>query len=321
MKKTTIAFLISSLFVIAACSPNDDAKAATTNTSAPATSTAETAPPAANTTETATPAEENNITTSSNLGSDVMATVNGQPISSSHAQLLIEMTEKASPGTKVDVEMLKDNIITQEILVQEARRLKLDQTDDYKIQAEFMSKAMLTNLLFQDYIKNNPITDEEINKEYEFIKQQLMQTQEAERHEFQARHILVDSEEKAKEIIGELEAGADFDALAKEHSMDPGSAQNGGSLGGWTPATVFVPEFAEALAQMNKGDTTKAPVQTQYGWHIIRVDDTREVDTPAEAMPELSAHIKEQLREQLSTRKILEYQEKLIQEANIVKSE
>ena len=311
MKKTTIAFLISSLFVIAACSPSEDNKVANNATAASASAAATTAP-----------AETGSVTTSANLGSDVLATINGKPISIAHANTLIEMAQKAAPDRPVDVAMLKDNIITQEILVQEAQRLELDKSEDYKIQAEFMSKAMLTNMLFQAYIDNNPVTDEEITKEYDLIKVQLMQAQEAERKEFQARHILVDSEEKAKEIIQQLNSGTDFAVLAKEHSLDTGSAQDGGSLGGWTAVTVFVPEFAEALSQMNKGDTTKEPVETQFGWHIIHVDDTREIAPEnQDVMPELNNHIKEQLREQLSTRKVLDYQARLIQEANVVKSE
>lgn len=310
MKKTSIAFLIASLFAITACSPSDDAKPAS-NTSAAATSAA-----------TPTPQTTNNVTTSATLGADVLATVNGQPISSAQVQTLIEMTQKANPGAPVNEEMIKDNVITQEILVQEARRLELDKSDEYKIQAEFMTKALLTSMLYNDFVKNNPVTDEEITKEYNFIKEQLAQSQEAETKEFLARHILVESEEKAKEIIAQLKAGGDFAELAKENSIDPGSAQDGGSLGSWTNVTVFVPEFATALASMNKGDSSEEPVKTQFGWHIIRVDDTREVEAPAaEEMPELSDHIKDQLRGQLMNRKFLEHQEKLIQEANIVKSE
>ncbi|MGL4668539.1 MAG: peptidylprolyl isomerase, partial [Saezia sp.] len=236
MKKTTIALLIGSLFAITACSPSENTKPASTTTTTP-TQASSTATPS-----TTTPAT-GNVTASANLGPDVLATVNGQPISSKHAQLLIDMTQKANPGAPVDVQALKDNIITQEILAQEARRLEIDQTEDYKIQIEFMSKAFLTNLLYKDFTEKNPVTDAEIQKEYDFIKTQLTQAQEAQgkEHEFQARHILVDNEDKAKEIIAQLNAGGNFADLAKANSIDPGSAQDGGSLGGWTTATVFVP--------------------------------------------------------------------------------
>lgn len=306
MKKTTLALLLSTLFAMTACSPNEDAKAASTST---------------NTTETAAVAQPPENPTAVTIEGDILATVNGHPVPAQNAQVLIEMTQKANPGAEIDINILKDNIITQEILAQEARRLKLDQTENYEIQVDFMAKALLTNLLYQDFIKNNPVTDAEIEKEYNLIKEQLEQSQQAESQEFLARHILVETEDEAKKIIEQFEQGVDFGQLAQEHSIDPGSAKNGGSLGGWTPSTVFVPEFAQALSSMKKGDTSMAPVKTQFGWHIIHVDDTREVDAPKEEMPELDDYIKQQLRDQISSKKFAEYQDKLIQNATVVKSE
>ena len=138
---------------------------------------------------------------------------------------------------------------------------------------ELARQGVLIQAYFEDYVKANPLKDEDLKKQYEQIRAQLGD------NEYKARHILVEKEDDAKAIIADLKKGGDFNALAKEKSKDPGSKDNGGDLD-WGPAGRYVKSFGDALKALQKGQTTDTPVQTQFGWHVIRLDDVRPVKAP-----------------------------------------
>ena len=236
-----------------------------------------------------------------------IATVNGKPIPSARERVLVEQLQRANPGSTIDENQVKDNLITQEVLSQEAIKLGLDKTETYREQVEVMRRSLLIAALYENYVAKHPISDKDISAEYERMKT-LMST------EYQARHILVATEEQAKDIINQINQGAKFADLATQYSLDKGTASEGGLLD-WSPATTYVPQFAQALQDLKKGQLTAAPIQTQYGWHVIKLEDIRQNN--AADFPALNDNIKAQLRDQMEQRGFLEYQEKLIQSADI----
>jgi peptidyl-prolyl cis-trans isomerase C len=152
-------------------------------------------------------------------------------------------------------------------------------------------------------VKKNPVKDAEIKAEYDKAKAG------APDKEYHARHILVEKEDEAKAIITKLKGGAKFDELAKQ-SKDPGSAANGGDLG-WTDPTRFVPEFSKAMTALQKGAITDTPVKTQFGFHVIKLEDVRPVQIPP------LEQVKQQVAEQIQQRKLAEYRDSLMKKAKV----
>src|SRR3954467_885135 len=203
-----------------------------------------------------------------------VAIVNGKPVPKARVDALASQLTKA--GRPVGPEMqgqLKDEVIAREIFMQEASKRGLDATDDYKAQMELARQTILIRELFADYQKTNPVTDADIKAEYDKFAAANGGK------EFKARHILVETEDQAKKIIADLKKGGKFEDIAKKQSKDPGSGANGGDLD-WANAASHVPEFASAMIKLNKGDMTQFPVKTQFGYHVIRVDDVREAQLP-----------------------------------------
>lgn len=297
MKKTSLFLLIAATFALNACSQSDTEDSTSTQAANTPPAAASTAP-----------------------NTELLATVNGVAVPIVRERVLLEQVQQANPTMQLTEEILneiKDNIITQEVLAQEATRLGLADTETFREQIGFMSRSLLTAALYEDYSKKHPVTDEEITAEYNNMLAQFEQTTANNGQEFLARHILVASEEDAKRVLNELQNGADFTALASEYSIDPGSAKEGGMLG-WAVPNMYVNEFATALRDMKKGETSTVPVKTQFGWHIIQVDDVRDVPNNNIAMPPLDDSIKEQLRRSISERNFLNYQEQLVEQANVV---
>ncbi len=234
-----------------------------------------------------------------------VAIVNGKPVPKERVEMLQQQLAKA--GRQVTPEMqpqLKDEVITREIFMQEAQKRGLDASDDYKAQLELARQTILIRELFADYQKNNPVTDAEVKAEYDkFVAANGGK-------EFKARHILVEKEEDAKKIIADLKKGAKFEEIAKKQSKDPGSGQNGGDLD-WANPASYVPEFAEAMIKLKKGEMTQAPVKSQFGWHVIRVDDIREAQLPK------FDDVKPQISQQLQQQKLAQFQENLRKAAKI----
>lgn len=291
MKKITLAALLSALLSISACSQSTS----TENNSASTSQSSATA---------SAPA-------SSDANVPSFASVNGQPIPQSRERVLTEQIQSANPGAEIDVNEVKDNLITQEVLAQEASRLGLDQSETYREQVAITQRSLLVSALFQDFITKNPVSDEDITAEYNRMKALLGK-------EYLARHILVETEDQAKDIINRLKEGASFAELATELSQDKGSATQGGSLG-WSNAEAYVPEFAQALSALEKDQFTQTPVQSQFGWHVILLEDVRSGDMSS--FPPLNDAIKQQIAAHLEQLHFREYQQQLIEQANIQKAE
>jgi peptidyl-prolyl cis-trans isomerase C len=234
-----------------------------------------------------------------------VAIVNGKPVPKARLDMLSQQLAKA--GRPVTPEMqgqLKDEVIAREIFLQEAQKRGLDASDDYKAQMELARQTILIRELFADYQKTNPVTDAEIKAEYDKFAAANGGK------EYKARHILVEKEDEARKIIADLKKGQKFEDIAKKQSKDPGSGANGGDLD-WATPSSYVPEFAEAMIKLKKGETTQVPVKSQFGWHVIRVDDTREAQLPK------FEDVKPQIAQQLQQQKLAQFQENLRKSAKI----
>ena len=228
-----------------------------------------------------------------------VAIVNGKAVPKARLDVLAQ--QLASAGRPVTPEMapqLREEVIAREIFMQEAQKQGLEATDDYKSQLELARQAILIRTLFENYRKQSPVTDADVQAEYDkFVAANGGK-------EFKARHILVETEDQAKKIIADLNKGAKFADLAKKLSKAPGSGANGGDLD-WAAPASFVPEFSEAMMKLNKGQTTAVPVKSQFGYHVIRVDDIRQAQLPK------VEEVKPQITQQLQQQRLQKYQEDL----------
>jgi len=234
-----------------------------------------------------------------------LAIVNGKPVPTSRVDVLAQQVARSGRAlTPEMMEELKRAVIDRELLVQEAQRQGLDASPEFKAQMEFTRDSLLIRDLVAAFQRNNPISDAEIQAEYDkFVAANAGK-------EYRASHILVEKEDEAKAIIAQLKKGAKFDALAKKQSKDPGSAANGGDLD-WASADNFVKEFSEAMVKLGKGKFTETPVKTQFGWHVIRLNDVRESQ-----LPKLE-EIRPQIAQQIGQRKLMKFQEDLRARARI----
>jgi peptidyl-prolyl cis-trans isomerase C len=237
---------------------------------------------------------------------DAIASVNGQYISKKTLEDLEKDLAQRSQGQApaFPKEKLVDELVQREILVQDATQKKLDQTPEVIAQLDAARKAILTQASLQAYLKANPITDADIKKEYD------AKVGGANGTEYKASHILVKTEDEAKKLIAELDKGGKFAKLANKHSLDAKESQNGGDLGWFNPSQMVAP-FSEAVAKLEKGKYTKAPIKTQFGWHVILLEDSRK-QTP----PPLEA-VKEQLTPMLQREKIQNMVEGLRKQAKV----
>lgn len=229
-----------------------------------------------------------------------VATVNGKPVPQSRVDALIKTAthgqeKEVPPEVKAQA---KDQVVLREIFAQEAEKQGIPASADYKAQLDLVRQTVLINTLFQNFIKTHPVTDAEAKAEYDQIKAEQTGL------EYHARHILVDSEDEAKKLIAQIKAGSKFEDVAKKSSKDTGSAENGGDLD-WAKPGNYVPEFATALQGLKKGQMTDAPVKTQFGYHIIRLEDTRQASFPS------FDEVKDKIKQQKEQVKLQEYQEKL----------
>jgi peptidyl-prolyl cis-trans isomerase C len=234
-----------------------------------------------------------------------VAIVNGKPVPKTRVEALAAQLAKAGRPVSAEMEgQLKDEVIAREIFMQEAQKRGLDGSDDFKSQMELARQTLLIRELFADYQKTNPVTDAEIKAEYDKFAAANSGK------EYHARHILVEKEDEAKSIIASLKKGGKFDEIAKKQSKDPGSGANGGDLD-WANAASYVPEFSAALIKLNKGQTTQEPVKTQFGWHVIRLEEVRDAQ-----LPKLE-EVKPQIAQQLQQQKLAKFQEDLRGKAKI----
>ncbi len=234
-----------------------------------------------------------------------IAVVNGKPVPSSRVEALKQQVERSGrPVTPEMMGQIKEELIAREVFMQEARKRGLDATEDYKNQLELARQSILIRELFADFQKKNPVTDAEVQAEYDkFVAANGGK-------EYRARHILVEKEDEALALIAQIKKGGSFEELAKKASKDPGSGANGGDLD-WANAGSYVPEFSAAMSKLDKGQMTETPVKTQFGFHIIRVDDVRDTKLPA------LEEVKPQVSQQLQQQKIAKFQETLRAKAKI----
>lgn len=209
-----------------------------------------------------------------NAGAETLATVNGVEINEKmlEAVATARLRKEAAALTEEERSQLTDELIQLAALATAAEKAKVHKDPDVATQLELQRMTILAQAMMRQHLDSNPVSDSALQEAYEA-------RYSGEIREFNARHILVDSADKANEVIGKLNNGADFAALAAEYSTGP-SAQSGGDLG-WFSAEQMVPPFSQAVATMQIGAHSAAPVQTQFGWHVIRKEDERQVPPPA----------------------------------------
>ena len=239
-----------------------------------------------------------------------IAIVNGKAVPKARVDAMIDQILKSPqqpgqpPMTRTpDLEQkVKDEIVLREIYIQEAERLGLQRSADYKTQMEFARQSILIRALFTDAEKRLGTTDAEARAEYDRIKAANGDK------EYRARHILVEKEEEAKALIAQIKAGAKFEDLAKKNSKDPGSAENGGDLD-WANPGNYVPEFSAAMTKLQKGQVTDTAVKSQFGFHIIKLEDVRAVQFPT------FEEVKDQIVQRQNQVKVTKYREDLKKKA------
>lgn len=202
-----------------------------------------------------------------------VATVNGQPISQTvFNAFTAEQQAQGTPDSPELKDAIKEELVRREILAQEAKKKGLDKNPNIQGQIELAKQAVLIRAFLSDYVKAHPISEAQLKAEYELIKNNLGST------EYKSRHVLVEKEEDAKAIIAKLDKGEKFSELAKQ-SKDPGSKDKGGDLG-WSSPAAYVKPFGEALTKLKKGEYTKTPVKSDFGYHVIQLEDSRPATPP-----------------------------------------
>ena len=231
--------------------------------------------------------------------------VNGVTIPQSRIDAMNkELNAQGQPDNAERQTAVKEELVNREVLAQAAVKRGLDKNADVAAQMEMARQAVLVRALFENEVKANPITEADLQKQYEQFKGSMGT------NEYKVRHILVDKEDDAKAIIAELNKGGDFAKIAKDKSKDPGSKDNGGDLD-WGPSARYVKPFADAVTSQPKGKVSTAPVKTDFGYHVIRVDDVRPMKVPE------FAEVKEQFRQRAQQQQVQKMVMDLRQKAKV----
>lgn len=234
-----------------------------------------------------------------------IAVVNGTPIPKARADALIDqLVHQGQQNTPQLQTAVREELVNREILMQEALRRGLPNRPDIKAQIAVAQQTVVLRALIEDFVKNNQPTDAEVTARYNAL------IKDAGGKEYHLHHILVDNEQQAKDLIAKIKGGASFEDLAKQYSKDPGSGKNGGDLD-WSDPKAYVPEFADAATHLQKGQMTDTPVHTQFGWHIIRVDDVRSITPPP------LEQVRPQIVQQIQQEKLQAFEEGLRKNAKI----
>ncbi|HEB57303.1 MAG TPA: peptidylprolyl isomerase [Gammaproteobacteria bacterium] len=241
------------------------------------------------------------------VAGNAVATVNGTPISQKSYDFYLSQAMQRRGQNKgrggINRQAVINELVNRELLHQAAIKEKVENDETVAFQLKQLKVDAMIQGLINKISKDNPITDKELKKEYD------KRIAGAKLTEYKARHILLKTEEEAKTVIAELDSGAKFEDLAKKKSTGP-SAKDGGELGWFNPSQM-VPPFSQAIAQMKKGQYSKKPVKTQFGWHVIKLEDTRKRTPPK------FEDIKSQLRMMLQNQRIQEYITNLRKNAKI----
>ena len=233
-----------------------------------------------------------------------VAVVNNKPIPKAREDAWVkELTKQGQADSPELRKQVKDRLIQNEILLQEAQRRGVAERAEVKFMLDVQRQNTLIQALLRERSRRSPITDAQIKAAYDAQKAKVGSK------EYRARHILVEKEDEAKAITEQLKKGARFEDLAKG-SKDTGSAKNGGDLD-WAAPDSYVKPFSEALIKLNKGQVTEVPVQTQFGWHVIRLDDVRDTQFPP------LEQVTPQIREGLQQQRVQAYVETLRKSAKI----
>ena len=234
-----------------------------------------------------------------------VAVVNGKPIPTSRVEAVVKQV--VAQGQQADSpqlrEMIKKDLIGREVMVQEAEKQGFGKDAAVKQQIESARQAIIINVMVNDYLKKNPVSDADIKAEYDRF------TAQSGDKEYHVRHILLETEAAAKDVIAKLKAGAKFEELATA-SKDTGSAANGGDLD-WATPSSFPKAFSDAFVALQKGQVGEVPVQTPNGFHVVKLDDVR----PAK-LPTLE-EVKPQIAEALQQKKLQAYQDDMVKKAKI----
>ena len=234
-----------------------------------------------------------------------IAIVNGKAVPKARLDALAQQVAKSGRPITPEVQLqMRDAVITREVFAQEAEKLGLMASDDYKNQMEIARQTVLITVLIDDFKKKNAVTDTELKAEYDKFAAANGGK------EYKARHILVEKEADAKAVIASIKKGGKFEDIAKKQSKDPGSGANGGDLD-WANPSSYVAEFTEAMLKLTKGQMTEVPVKTQFGFHIIRVDDIRNAQLPA------FEELKPQIAQQIDQQRLGAYQQSLREKAKV----
>jgi peptidyl-prolyl cis-trans isomerase C len=220
-----------------------------------------------------------------------IAVVNGTPIPTSRADALVkQLVAQGQQDSPQLQQAVREELINREILMQEAAREGIPMRPDVKAQIAVAQQTVVLRALIEDFVKKNTPTDAEIKARYDQLVKQNGGGKELHLH-----HILVDNEAQAKDLIAKIKGGASFEDLAKQYSKDPGSGKNGGDLD-WSSPSAYVPEFGAAAEKLKKGEVTPEPVKTQFGYHVIRMDDSRDVAPPP--LDQVKAQISQQIQQE-----------------------
>jgi peptidyl-prolyl cis-trans isomerase C len=233
-----------------------------------------------------------------------IAIVNGKAVPSARVEALAQQVARSGRPVTADVEaQIKEEVIAREIFMQEAQKRGLDATPEYKTQIELARQTILIRELFAEFQKTSAVTDADVQAEYDkFVAANGGK-------EYRARHILVETKDQAEAVLASLKKGGKFEDIAKKQSKDPGSGANGGDLD-WAAPGNYVKEFSDAMVALNKGQVS-APVQSQFGFHIIRLDDVREAQLPA------LADVKPQIVQQMTQQRMAAFQQELRAKAKV----
>ncbi|BCX88427.1 peptidyl-prolyl cis-trans isomerase C [Methylomarinovum tepidoasis] len=236
---------------------------------------------------------------------DIVATVNGRPISRQELDYIKSEITRGNPQAKINIpeDKLVEELVNRELLRQEAVQKQLTRQPEVATRIRYTERAVLSQADAQEYLKQHPVTEEQIKAEYDRLVGAMKQ------QEFKARHILVKSKEEAEEIIKQLDQGKDFAELAKQYSIGP-SAKSGGDLGWFTPQRMVKP-FADAVVALKDGEYTKEPVQTRFGWHVILREQSRAKTPPP------YEQVKPQIEQMLKRKLIQQHIQELKQKADI----
>jgi peptidyl-prolyl cis-trans isomerase C len=234
-----------------------------------------------------------------------VAIVNGKAVPKTRLDSLAQQVARSGRPVTPEMEgQLREEVIAREVFMQEAEKQGLSASEDFKAQMELARQTILIRELFAKYQEKNPIVDADLKAEYDKFASANGGK------EYKARHILVEKEADAKAIVASLKKGGKFEDIAKKQSKDPGSGAKGGDLD-WANPASYVPEFSAALTKLNKGQLTDTPVKTQFGYHIIRVDDTRDAKLPS------FDEVKPQIAQQMQQQKLTAFQDELRKKAKV----